>query len=106
MRLVMQRGPAAQLMHRNAGDFFAIGGTTFEELKKGRRVPKMQETNEKEPGQWNTYDIICVDNTITLYVNDLLQNKATRTSVNSGKIALQSEGSPIEFRNITLTPIK
>ena len=96
----------AQLMNRNAGDFYAIGGTGFAELKEGRRVPKQNETNEREPGQWNVYEIICKDNTITLYVNDLLQNEATQTTVNSGKIALQSEGSPIEFRNITLTPLK
>ncbi|MBL7215057.1 MAG: DUF1080 domain-containing protein [Phycisphaerae bacterium] len=96
----------AQLMHQNAGDFYAIGGTGFEELKDGNHLAKQHETNEKEPGQWNTYDIICLDRTITLYVNSLLQNKATKTTVNSGKIGLQSEGSPIEFRNIILTPIR
>lgn len=94
----------AQLMNNNAGDFYSIDGTQFAELKTGRWLPKRNETNENPPGQWNTYDIICRDNTITLYVNGLLQNKATETSVNSGKIALQSEGTPIEFRNITLTP--
>ena len=96
----------AQLMNRNAGDFYSIDGTTFNELTDGRRVPKKHESNEKEPGQWNTYDIICKDNTITLYVNGLLQNTATQTSVDSGMIALQSEGSPIEFRNVILTPLQ
>lgn len=98
----------AQLMNQNAGDFYVIGGTDFKEHKdkKGRRVTKHNDSSEKKPGQWNAYDIICMDNTITVYVNGLLQNKATRTSVNAGKIGLQSEGAPIEFRNITLALIK
>jgi hypothetical protein len=103
---IWPRSIEAQLKHRNAGDFYSIDGVRFNELKKGRRVPKKNQTNEKEPGRWNTYDIICQDNTIMLYVNGLLQNTATHTSVNSGMIGLQSEGSPIEFRNITLTLIE
>lgn len=96
----------AQLKHQNAGDFVALGGTGFAELKKGRVLAKKHETNEKEPGQWNVYEIICKGDTITLYVNGLLQNRATKTTVSSGKIGLQSEGSPIEFRNVTITPLK
>ncbi len=96
----------AQLMYQNAGDFYAIGGTGFNELKEGNRLEKKYATNETEPGQWNTYDIVCIDHTITLHVNGLLQNQASGTSINSGMIGLQSEGSPIEFRNIILTPIK
>ena len=96
----------AQLKYQNAGDFIALSGTGFQELKKGRVLAKKHETNEKQPGQWNVYDIICKDDTIKLYINGLLQNSATGTSVNSGKIGLQSEGSPIEFRNVTITPLK
>ncbi len=96
----------AQLMYQNAGDFYAIGGPSFTELKDGRRLEKRHPSNETPPGEWNTYDIICAGDTITLYVNGLLQNQATGTSVSRGKIGLQSEGSPIEFRNITLTPIR
>ena len=96
----------AQLKYQNAGDFVALGGTGFAELKEGRVLAKKHKTNEKEPGQWNDYDIICKGDTIKLYVNGRLQNKATKTSVISGKIGLQSEGGPIEFRNITITPLK
>lgn len=96
----------AQLKYQNAGDFVALSGTGFAELKEGRVLAKKHETNEKAPGQWNIYDIICKGDTITLYVNGRLQNRATKTSVSSGKIGLQSEGGPIEFRNITITPLK
>jgi len=96
----------AQLQNQNAGDFIAIGGSSFAEKKAKNRVPKLHDTNEKEAGQWNSYDITCKADTITLVVNGLLQNTATKTSLTSGPIALQSEGSPIEFRNVTLTPLK
>ncbi len=96
----------AQLMYQNAGDFYAIGGTEFKQLQSGRRLAKQHDTNETEPGQWNTYDIVCRDNTITLTVNGLVQNRATETSVSAGPIGLQSEGSPIEFRNIYLEPLE
>jgi len=96
----------AQLKYQHAGDFVALGGTGFAELKEGRVLAKKHKTNEKEPGQWNVYEIICKGDTITLYVNGRLQNKATKTTVSSGKIGLQSEGGPIEFRNITITPFK
>ncbi|MHC4062585.1 MAG: family 16 glycoside hydrolase, partial [Planctomycetota bacterium] len=36
----------------------------------------------------------------TLHVNGVLQNEGTKATDTSGKICLQSEGSPIEFRNI------
>lgn len=106
--MIWPKAIEAQLMNQNAGDFYVIGGTDCKEHKgeKGRRIPKMNDSSEKEPGQWNAYDIICRDNTMKLYVNGILQNKATETTVNSGKICLQSEGSPIEFRNIKLELLK
>jgi len=96
----------AQLKHRKAGDFVTLSGTKIDEIKEGRVLAKKHPSNEKTPGQWNAYDIICADDTITLYVNGLLQNKATKANPSSGKIGLQSEGGPIEFRNVTLTPLK
>jgi hypothetical protein len=63
-------------------------------------LPKKAQSSEKAPGKWNAYDIICRGDTITCYVNGVLQNSGTNASDTSGKICLQSEGSPIEFRNI------
>jgi hypothetical protein len=42
--------------------------------------------------------------TLELYVNGLLQNRATDVEVVPGRIALQSEGAHIEFKDIVLTP--
>jgi hypothetical protein len=96
-----------QLMSGNAGDIWLIGGTEVKEHvdKSTRRVAKREESSEKPAGEWNKYEIICAGNTIKLYVNGVLQNEASETSVQSGKICLQSEGKPIEFRNIFLQQV-
>lgn len=93
-----------QLMSGNAGDFYLIGGTDFKEHRgiEGTRVPKQAASSEKPLGQWNTYEIFCREDSIEVFVNGVLQNKATETTVKSGMICLQSEGTPIEFRNIYL----
>lgn len=100
----------AQLMHTRAGDLVGMG-CDFNENKaeKGGPVsytPRMNDSNEKEPGGWNTYEIVCKGNTIELTVNGQLQNRATGVSIRKGYIGLQSEGVPIMFRNIRLMPLK
>ena len=101
-----------QLYSGNAGDFWVIGGLeTAEHAKggkrvKGRRTLKLKDSSEKSPGQWNAYDIICKDDWIVVMVNGVLQNVATRCSASSGKICLQSEGTPIEYRNIYIEPLE
>jgi hypothetical protein len=75
----------------------AVGGLTG--LKK-------MEGNEKEPGEWNRYEISVDGGDVTLIVNGKKVNEATGCDVRPGKIGLQSEGGIIEFRTVTLTPLK
>jgi hypothetical protein len=101
-----------QLFSQNAGDFWVIGGIeTKEHAKggdrvKGRRTIKLKESSEKQIGQWNAYDIICKNDWVVVLVNGVLQNVATGCSASSGKICLQSEGTPIEYRNIYIEPLE
>lgn len=99
----------AQLMHQRAGDVVGMGCDFNEnEREEGeffRVATKQHESNEKDPGAWNSYEIICQDDTMKLTVNGLHQNTATGICVDKGFIGLQSEGSPIMFRNIMLTPL-
>jgi hypothetical protein len=104
----------AQLMNQNAGDLVTIqkgsvitvGGKTYQrpEDRIYEIVAKQRPSSEKPIGQWNTYKIVCKGNTINLYVNGVHQNSAIGVSPSAGAICLQSEGSPIEFRNICLIP--
>ncbi len=104
----------AQVMHENAGDFYLInlssmtvnGQQLGPVVKPYLRAAKQNLSNEKPPGEWNSYDIVCDGDSIQLTVNGLLQNKGTGAKPSSGAICLQSEGSPIQFRNIYIKPLE
>jgi len=110
--MVWPKSLECQLFADNAGDFWEIGGIEFREHAKkdarvkGRRVIKLKDSSEKPLGQWNTYDVICKDDWVVVLVNGVLQNVATKCSVTSGKICLQSEGTPIQYRNIYIEPLE
>jgi len=101
----------AQLMHENAGDFWLLNHSTIKVDGKqigpqdSANAKKKNPSNEKPVGEWNFYDIVCDSETVTLFVNGLLQNKGSDSNPSHGPICLQSEGSPIEFRNVYLEPI-
>lgn len=101
-----------QLHSGNAGDFWVIGGIEIAEHAKGgprvkgRRTIKLKDSSEKPPGQWNSYDIVCKDDLIVVFVNGVLQNVGSKCSDTSGKICLQSEGAVIEYRNIYIEPLE
>ena len=69
-------------------------------------VPKKEQGSENPPGQWNTYEIECLKDTIRCSVNGVLQNEGSNATETAGWICLQSEGSPIEFRNIYLERLR
>lgn len=100
----------AQLKHEQAGDVVGMGCDFNENIRPAgefyRVAPKQNPSNEKKPGEWNTYEIICEGDTMQLIVNGVVQNKATGAQVPAkGYIGVQSEGSPIMFRNILVTPL-
>ena len=98
----------AQLMDSRAGDIVGMGCDFNENTTEAgtyyRFTPCINDSNEKNPGQWNTCEILCQGDVMELKINGLLQNKATGVGVRNGYIGLQCEGSPIVFRNIKLTP--
>lgn len=106
----------AQLMHSNAGDIVlighgagaSVGDSTYLVTPEERRyeiIKRFEESSEKPEGEWNVYDITCEGDNIELIVNGIVQNIASEATLSSGQIALQSEGAPIEFRNIILVPL-
>lgn len=98
-----------QLATGNAGDFWIIGTELDVEneaqRKQDRRHLNLTDDSERPHGEWNQMEITCRGDEIVVKVNGHLVNHATNCSVTRGAIALQSEGAPIEYRNIRLTPL-
>lgn len=96
-----------QLGSGKAGDFVMLGGSKIAEVESKGKFP-IKERNgdfEKPVGEWNAAEVVCEGNSITVHINGQLQNQAT-SETSEGYIALQSEGGPIEFRNVYLTELK
>ena len=102
---VWPRCAEVNLMAGRAGDMIASGGSAFEELTEGRWLRSTLESAEKPAGEWNTAEIVCKGNLIQAYVNGVLMNEA-HFDRSSGPVALQSEGGPLEVRNVYITPLK
>ena len=99
----------AQLMHRSAGDIWNIDEFPMAAERartNGRHTAKALPSNERPQGEWNRYRIRLDGGDLELEVNGAIQNRARWCDVVPGKICLQSEGAPIEFRNIVLRPIR
>jgi hypothetical protein len=84
------------------GELFGVGGVeTIPDNPRGRRS-KSAEKRCKGKGQWNTYDVVCVDGTIKLAINGKFVNGISKSTQKKGYICLESEGAEIHFRNIKI----
>lgn len=109
-----------QMMHENAGDFWCIVEditVADMEMRRGpkaqwgitegkeRRIMNLNDGSEKPLGEWNTMMVECLQDTVKVWVNQDLVNFGFNATAQRGKIALQAEGSEVEFRKVELTPI-
>jgi hypothetical protein len=111
----------AQMMHENAGDFWVIREDIVVpnmEERRGdkekwgtsegtlRRIPNLTDGSEKPLGEWNTMVVECYERSIKVWVNGDLVNYGYDCTTDHGQIAVQAEGSEVEFRKIELRKIK
>ncbi len=109
-----------QMFHENAGDFWCIvENITVPDMEsrrgpkeewgitegKKRRILNLTDGSENPPGEWNTMTIECLGNAIKVWVNGDLVNEGYDCTASKGQIAVQAEGSEVEFRKLLLTPI-
>ena len=110
-----------QMMHHNAGDFWCITediSVPNMESRRGpkenwgsvdgkeRRIKNLTDNSEKALGEWNKMAIECRENNIKVWVNGDMVNEGFGATVQKGQVALQAEGSEVEFRKVNLTPLK
>ena len=110
-----------QMEAGNAGDFWCI----VEDIKvpdmvkrrgppatwgitegKARRILNLTDGSEKPLGQWNRLVVEAVGRRLRVWVNGDLVNDGYDATADRGRIALQAEGAPVEFRRIVLTPVR
>lgn len=109
-----------QLEHKNAGDFWCIledikvpdmverrGPKEKWGVKEGenRRIKNLTDNSENPLGEWNAMTIECLQDSIKVWVNGTLVNFGYDATAQKGRIALQAEGSEVEFKNLELVPI-
>ncbi len=96
-----------QLAAGSSGDLICVGGSDMNEHtdKSTPVIRKMKPSNEVAVGEWNTLDVLCKGDSIEVYINGTLQNKATGITISKGSICLQGNGKDIEFRNLFLTKL-
>ncbi|NCB09738.1 MAG: DUF1080 domain-containing protein, partial [Bacteroidia bacterium] len=109
-----------QMMHENAGDFWCIVediSVPDMEARRGpkeewgitegkqRRILNLTDGSENPPGEWNTLVVECLGREIKVWVNGHLVNHGFDCTASKGQIAVQAEGSEVEFRKLELTPI-
>jgi endoglucanase len=103
-------GFECQLQAGNAGDLFELGRAKVTHIDGAPGYPnqtiKLLPSNEKAVGKWNRAEIVCRGDVIDIYINGEHQNHVTGTSRYEGYVALQSEGAPVEFRNVKITPLE
>jgi hypothetical protein len=85
-----------------SGELFGAGGlTATPDNPRGSRSMS-QELRCKGKGEWNVYDVVCVDGTVKLSINGKFVNSIRNSSVRKGYLCLESEGAEIHFRNIRI----
>ena len=94
-----------KLIYTSQGDIFSIHGAT---MKPDRPHPAgwarclPSENRTKGAGEWNHYRVTAIDGTIKLAINGKEVSGAFDVNPREGFICLESEGSPVHFRNIRI----
>jgi hypothetical protein len=109
-----------QMMHENAGDFWCIvEDITVPDMEerrgpkeewgitegKKRRILNLTDGSENPVGEWNAMVVECVGDEVKVWVNGDLVNYGHNCTATKGQIAVQAEGSEVEFRKLELTAI-
>ena len=110
-----------QMQSGDAGDFWCIvEDITVPDMKKrrgpknkwgivegkNRRIKNLTDDSENPVGEWNKMVIECKASEISVWVNGDLVNYGYNCTADKGQIAIQAEGSEVEFRKIELTPLE
>lgn len=84
------------------GSLFGVRGGKITGAKRGPFVTQ----NRPAFGDWDHYEITSKDGRITIMLNGVLVNEGTAAWPEEGNVCLQSEGWPVEYRNVSIKALK
>lgn len=111
---VWPRSFECQVQENDFGDIFNLEMSSVANGKRQNGRVVRTKSWEKPLGEWNTVELIVNGDAVTNIVNGHVVNVATELTkgrdgkggrLNYGKIALQSEGAEIYYRNIKIVPL-
>ena len=105
------KGIQFQIKEGATGDFVFLQEVTLKingaKNEPGKSVvTKRFADAEKAIGEWNTLVVISKNGKITQKLNGKLVNQGIESSVTEGRILLQYEGFPIDFRKVNIKKCK
>jgi hypothetical protein len=102
VKLHTRKGKPAPPIAYVHGELFGAGGLkATPDNPRGSRS-KSLENRCKGKGEWNIYDVVCVDGVAKLSVNGKFVNGIRNVQYKKGYLCLESEGAEIHFRNIKI----
>ncbi len=87
------------------GDVFPTGParmTPFPPVAPNGKRSFPSKNLTKGTGEWNHYSVRCINGEVRLWVNGEEVSGGTNCEPRSGYLCLESEGSPVEFREIRI----
>ncbi|MBI5691903.1 MAG: DUF1080 domain-containing protein [Verrucomicrobia bacterium] len=85
------------------GDVFAIHGASMKYIGRtnGKRSFPIEDRSKPSP-EWNHYRIVANHGSLRLHVNGKEVSGGDEANYRKGYLGLESEGSPVEFRNLRI----
>lgn len=105
--ILWPKGIQFQIKKGATGDFILLKNVTIDidgtSTEAGRSVVAKRATDAAKPiGEWNKIKITVNNGFVTQELNGVIVNEGTNSSVSEGRILLQYEGFPIDFRRIKI----
>ncbi|MFB9110671.1 3-keto-disaccharide hydrolase [Flavobacterium gyeonganense] len=107
---IWPKGIQFQIKENTTGDFIFLDQVTAKVngklVEAGASVTSAKFIeNEKPYGEWNSISIKSVNGKISQFLNGKLVNECVEANTTEGRISLNYEGAPIDFKNIIVKNI-
>jgi 3-keto-disaccharide hydrolase len=108
--MLWPKGIQFQIKEGATGDFILLQDVTLrikgEKTEPGKSVAATRFEDAANPiGKWNTLVVTCLNGNIKQELNGKLVNEGDDPSVSEGRILLQYEGFPIDFRVVEIVKL-